>query len=128
MTGRRALSPGGGTLCSTIGAILLSQCFVPKVGRLHRSITNAVPRPIDPCCERHGRIRGRFPPVRKWGSARPAKFTDQFPDRRPSTTERFHQPFQIDPAALIPLVGNLGSALPNGVSIHLLCPTECWLK
>jgi len=38
------------------------------------------------------------------------------------------QPLQTDPVSLIPLFGNPGSALPNGVSIHLFGSTECRLK
>jgi hypothetical protein len=42
--------------------------------------------------------------------------------------ERFHEPLQTDPVSLVPLVGNIGSAPPNGVSFHLFGPTERWLK
>ena len=38
--------------------------------------------------------------------------------------ERFHQPLQTDPVSLVPLLGNIGGAPPNGVSIHLFCTTE----
>jgi hypothetical protein len=42
--------------------------------------------------------------------------------------ERFHQPLLTDPVSFVPLIGNIGSAPPNGVSIHLFGPTERRLK
>src|SRR5216683_1122388 len=78
--------------------------------------------------ERSRRMNPLQPMFRKWVPARPAKFADQLPDRRPSMAEPFHQLLQTDPVSLVPLLGNIGSAPPNGMSIHLFCPTERRLK
>jgi len=80
------------------------------------------------CRERHDRIRRRFSPVRKRVPARSAKFADQLSDRPSSMAERFHQSLQTDSVAFVPLFRNLGSAAPNGVSIHLFGSTERPLK
>src|SRR5579864_4333563 len=42
--------------------------------------------------------------------------------------ERFYQPLQTVSIPFVPLFGNIGGALPNGVSIHLFGSTECRLK
>jgi hypothetical protein len=92
------------------------------------SVTNAVPQAID-LLPQEARLNPRaIHAVRKWVPARPTKFADQLPDRSPSMAERVHQPFQTDPVTLVPLLGNVGSAPPNGVSIHLFGPAERRLK
>src|SRR5208282_1004798 len=103
--------------------------FVPKARRLHGWQLQALclKRAIS-CRKSHGRIHRRVMPVRKWVPARPTKFADQLPDRRPSTAKRFHQPLQTDPVSFVPLFGNIGGAPPNGVSIHLFGSTERRLK
>src|SRR5271169_3454130 len=80
------------------------------------------------CRERHGRIRGRFTPVRKWVPARPTKFADQLPNRPTAMVQHFHQPMQTVSISFVPLFRNLGRTTPDGVRIHLFCSGQCWFE
>ena len=102
---------------------------MPKARRLHgcQLQTLCLKRSIS-CRERHGRIRGRFTPVRKWVPARPAKFADQLPNRPTAMVQRLHQPIQTVSISFVPLFRNLGSTPPDGVRIHLFCSGQCWFE
>src|ERR1700692_3692165 len=80
------------------------------------------------CSKSHGRICGRFTPVRKWVPARPTKFADQLSHRLSSMAKRFHQSLLTVSISFVPLFRNRGRTPPNGVSIHLFGPTERRLK
>src|SRR5208337_172441 len=80
------------------------------------------------CRERHGRIRGRFTPVRKWVPARPTKFADQLPNRPTTMVHRLHQPSQTVSISFVPLFRNRGRTPPDGVRIHLFCSGQCWFE